>query len=135
LLLRTLGALLLILGLLLAAAWGLRRWGGARFTATGPDEGELELAVIATLPLGERRTVSAVRFGNQTLLLGSTAQAVTLLATTERPARPQPPRMRSVAELLADDETQEPAPPNFERALIVAGERLTAQAGEEPTRA
>lgn len=134
LLLRTFGALLLVLGLLVAAAWGLRRFGGGRF-AGGPAA-EVDLAVIATLPLGERRSVSAVRFGDQVLLLGATAQTVTLLAKSARPVVEPPsaqPRMRSVAELLAEDATSQPVSPNFERALLLAKERLATDAAEELT--
>jgi flagellar biosynthetic protein FliO len=109
LLLRTLGALCLILGLLIAATWGLRRFGGTQFGGAPPEA--CELAVLATLPLGERRSVTAVRFGDQLLLLGATAQSVTLLAQTDRPARSAPPRMRSVAELLAEDVGPEEAGP------------------------
>lgn len=138
LLLRTLGALLLVLSLLVAATWALRRWGGNAFNAQ--LNAETELAVVATLPLGERRTVSAVRFGDQLLLLGATPQSITLLAAQERPLRPVPPRMRSVAELLADEPLDEPAPAygaaprprpsrgsadygTFEQALHVAQQR------------
>src|SRR5262245_35803683 len=46
---RTLGALLLIVGLIAAAAWGLRRFGGAQFGA--PAEEAPELAVLATVSL------------------------------------------------------------------------------------
>jgi flagellar protein FliO/FliZ len=132
LLLRTLGALLLILGLLVAAAWSLRRFGGGRLAKQDPAE--LELAVLTTLPLGERRSISAVRFGDQLLLLGATAQTVTLLAKTARSlpaAAAAPPRMRSVAELLADDEPRETVQPNFERALLLAKEQLGRSSHEE----
>lgn len=134
LLLRTFGALLLVLGLLVAAAWGLRRFG--RGTLAGGSGENVDLSVIATLPLGERRSVSAVRFGDQLLLLGATAQTVTLLAKTARPAPVTPaaqPRMRSVAELLAEDELPHPVPPNFERALLLAKEQLDVVSDEEFT--
>src|SRR5437764_1231538 len=45
LLVRTLGALLLIIGLIVAAAWALKRMGGARFGA--PREDAPELTVLA----------------------------------------------------------------------------------------
>jgi flagellar biosynthetic protein FliO len=109
--------LFLVVGLLAAAAWGLRRFGGARFGA--PPEDAPELAVLATIPLGDRRSLSAVRFGERLLLIGSTAQAVTLLASREREPRNATPRMRSVADLLQAEET-----PDFARALASASARL-----------
>ena len=134
LLLRTFGALLLVLGLLVAAAWGLRRFGGG--TLAGGSREDVDLSVLATLPLGERRSVSAVRFGDQLLLLGATAQTVTLLAKTTRPVpvtAAAQPRMRSVAELLAEDAPPHPVPPNFERALLLAKEQLAEASDEEFT--
>jgi flagellar biosynthetic protein FliO len=94
LLLRTVGALLLIVGLIVAAAWGMKRFGGARFGA--PKEDAPELAVLNSIALGERRSLAIVRFGQRTLLLGSTAQSITLLAETHDPA----PRFQSVADIL-----------------------------------
>lgn len=124
LLLRTCGALLLVLGLLVAAAWAARRWGGQSFA--GRPDPETALAVVATLSLGERRTVSAVRFGDRLLLLGATPQAITLLASSERPQRPAKPRMRSVAELLAADEAGAVEAPSFAQALTSASQKLAA---------
>ena len=116
LIMRTLGALLLIVGLIAAAAWGLRRFGGARFGA--PAEDAPELAVLTTISLGDKRSLAAVRFGERLLLIGSTAQSVTLLATDE--ARPVwGVGARSVADLLEENE-----PPSFEQALVRAGRRM-----------
>jgi flagellar biosynthetic protein FliO len=121
LLARTFGALLLIVGLLAALAWGLRRFGGAQLGREAEDAPEL--AVLATISLGDRRSLSAVRFGDRLLLLGSTAQAITLLAAQGRRPRHLPPPRRSVAELLAADE-----PRAFEQALNRASERLEERA-------
>ena len=116
LLLRTLGALFLVVGMLVAGAWGLRKLGGAHFGK--PAEDAPDLAVLATISLGERRSLTAVRFGERLLLVGSTAQTVTLLASERRaPRNVTPPRMRSVADLLQDDE-----PRSFEQVLAM--ERL-----------
>jgi flagellar protein FliO/FliZ len=103
LLLRTLGALLLIVGLIVAAAWGMKRFGGARFGA--PKEDAPALAVLNSIALGERRSVAILRFGERTLLIGSTPQAVTLLAetVTEHSA----PRMQSVADMLGQTSLSE----------------------------
>lgn len=116
LLVRTLGALLLIMGLIAAAAWGMRRFGGARFGAPSADAPEL--AVLTTISLGDKRSLAAVRFGERLLLIGSTAQSITLLATDE--ARPVwNVQARSVADLLEDGET-----PSFEQSLVRAGQRI-----------
>ena len=117
LLLRTFGALLLIVGLIAGVAWGLRRFGGARFGA--PNQDAPDLAVLATVGLGERRSLSVVRFGERTLLLGATGQSITLLAEEDdglTAARP----VRSVAEMLKSGET-----PSFGRELSVASRRLS----------
>ncbi len=126
LLLRTTGALLLIVGLIAATAWGLRRLGGAPFG--GADNSAVELTLVGTLALGDRRQLSAVRFGERILLLGSTAQTITLLAAhDERPLSYTPP-MRSVAELLAEDQPRTTERTGFARALTLANERLEQQA-------
>ncbi|HKX32648.1 MAG TPA: flagellar biosynthetic protein FliO [Blastocatellia bacterium] len=119
LLARTLGALLLIVGLIVAAAWILRRFGGAKFGR--PPEGVPELAVLATVPLGDRRSLAAVRFGDRLLLIGMTAQAITLLASTERRAARTAPPSRSVADLLM--EAQKGQAPSFEESLAEAVRR------------
>jgi flagellar biosynthetic protein FliO len=126
LLARTLGALLLIVGLMVAVAWCMRRFGGPRFGAQrgGPDE----LSVVASVSLGDRRSLSVVRFGERTLLLGSTPQAITLLSEgasvgsrgddlSHAPAR-------SVADILNDDEGGA-----FAHELSLASQRLSP-AGE-----
>lgn len=99
LLFRTLGALLLIIGLIVAAAWGMKRFGGARFGAAREDAPEL--AILNSVSLGERRSMAIVRFGNRTLLVGSTAQTVTLLAETRN--EEVVPRIQSVAEILSQE--------------------------------
>jgi flagellar biosynthetic protein FliO len=123
LLLRTLGALLLIIGLIVAAAGGLRRVGGARFGAPRADAPEL--AVLATVALGDRRALAVVRFGQRTLLLGSTAQQITLLATEDSDAQASAPPFRSVAEMLREDQT-----PSFDQALERAQQRFAAANSE-----
>jgi flagellar biosynthetic protein FliO len=118
LLLRTLGALLLIVGLIVAAAWGMKRFGGARFGT--PQEDAPPLAVLNSLSLGERRSLTIVRFGDRTLLLGSTAHSVTLLAEAE--SDDFPPRARSVADILNEDK-----PMAFANELFSATEQLDVQ--------
>jgi flagellar biosynthetic protein FliO len=116
-LVRTLGALLFIVGLIAAAAWGLRRIGGAGVNGQSGDAPEM--VVLGTISLGDRRSLSAVRFGEKILLIGSTSQSITLLAAERlRPARAEVP-MRSVAEMLKDDDSTA-----FKRLLAGAGERI-----------
>jgi flagellar biosynthetic protein FliO len=115
LLLRTLGALLLIVGLIIAAAWGMKRFGGARFGA--PKEDAPALAVLNSISLGEKRSLAIVRFGDRTLLIGSTAQSVTLLAETE--TEEIVPHFQSVAEIL----NETPASP-FDAELSTASSQL-----------
>jgi flagellar biosynthetic protein FliO len=108
LLMRTLGALLLIVGLIGAATWGLRKFGGARFAQTTTDAPALE--VLSTVSLGERRSLSVVRFGDATLLVGSSPQNITLLAShkthgREPEAENKIPARVSVADLLEREET------------------------------
>ena len=128
LLLRTTGALLLIVGLIVVTAWGLRRLGGGKF-GNANDQG-VELTLLGTLSLGDRRQVSAVRFGDRLLLIGSTGQAITLLAARDERPRSYVPPMRSVADLLAEDQAPKPTNPpraSFERALTLANEQLKQQ--------
>lgn len=118
LLVRTLGALLLIVGLIVAAAWGIKRFGGARFGT--PQENAPPLAVLNSLSLGDRRSLTIVRFGDRTLLLGSTAHAVTLLAEAETDDFTAP--ARSVADILNDEE-----PVAFSQELFSATRNLAEQ--------
>jgi flagellar biosynthetic protein FliO len=101
---RTVGALLLIIGLLVASMWCLRRIKGSRFGAATEDA---RLAVLSTVSIGDRRSLTVVRFGDRLLLLGSTQQSVTLLASDDSEALSDgseymPPR--SVAEVLGESE-------------------------------
>ena len=59
LLLRTVGALLLIVGLILAASWGMKRFAGARFGA--PKEDAPQLAILNSLSLGDKKSLAIVR--------------------------------------------------------------------------
>lgn len=78
LLFRTFGALLLIVGLIAASGWGLRKFGFAR--QKGKGEEAHSLTVVNTVALGDKKTLQVVRFGERTLLIGSTSQGITLLA-------------------------------------------------------
>lgn len=78
LLLRTFGALLFIVGLIAAAGWALRYFGIVSFGKAQTEPAGLK--VMNTVPLGERRSLLLVRFGERTLLVGATPQGLTLLA-------------------------------------------------------
>ena len=78
-LLQTLFGLLLVLALIVAMAWLMKRsqqWHGI---------GEQQFKVIAALPLGPREKVVLLQVGEQQLLLGVTPQNVNLLTALEQP--------------------------------------------------
>ena len=100
LMLRTLGALLLIVGLIVAAAWGMKRFGGARFGKAVDDAPNLQ--VLNSVGLGDKRSIAVIRFGERTMLIGSTAQSITLLA--EEQTQPFASDLPSVAEMLGETE-------------------------------
>jgi flagellar biogenesis protein FliO len=103
LLIKTLGSLLLIVGLIFAGSWGVRKLGlGGRLANT--SDGDVELTVLSTVSLGSGRTISTVRFGERVLVIGSTPQAVTLLAEDAKSFDPGRQHSRSVAEMLATNE-------------------------------
>jgi flagellar biogenesis protein FliO len=110
LMIRALGSMILIVGLIFFAAWGVRKFGLLGVKPPN-DETAPDLSVMTTVSLGGGRTISTVRFGERVLLVGSTAQSITLLAADDERAaaafRPEP-GPRSVGELLAA-ETNDPA--------------------------
>ena len=142
LLLRALGALLLIVGLIVAAAWGMKRFGGGRFGASEADAPALR--VLTSVALGDKRSLAVVRFGGRTLLVGSTAQSLTLLAeddaAIDEDALSAALPARSVAELLEDEITEgalvfpapEAVPHSFAGELSIARQRYAAPAAMPP---
>lgn len=109
LLLKTLGSMIFIVGLIFVGAWGAKKLGFAPNKAAGP--GSEHLAVLQSVSLGNGRTISAVQFGRRTLIIGSTPQSFTLLAEENGESAAVPEKPRSVAELLAEDG------PSFEAVL------------------
>jgi flagellar biosynthetic protein FliO len=95
---RTMGSLIIILGLIIGGSILLRRFGLAKASPTMGDAPEL--VVLSSVTLGRERSLSVVRFGSRTLLIGSTPHAVTLL-TEEVSEEPAP--VGSVADLLNED--------------------------------
>ncbi len=118
LLARTLGALFIIVGLIVAAGWGAKRLGGARFGTSRADAPQL--SVLSSVALGDRRSLAVVRFGGRNLLVGATGQSITLLAAEEVDgSEVTTPPMRSVADLLKASEAE-----SFEAELVDADRRL-----------
>ncbi|NNE97925.1 MAG: hypothetical protein HKN25_02765 [Pyrinomonadaceae bacterium] len=119
LLLKTLGAMMLIIGLVFFGAWGLKRLGFGS-NAAGDSSVAPELSILSSVSAGSGRTLSVVRFGTRSLLVGSTAQTFTLLAdeTGSEFEFPSDPTPRSVADLLADENA------SFEEELSRANNRL-----------
>jgi len=90
-------ALLLVVGLILALAWLLRRLPGAALRGHG------ELRVVASLAVGMKERVLVIAAGEAQLVVGVTPERITLLHKLEKP--------------LAEDA---PARPDF-RALLRGG--------------
>jgi flagellar biogenesis protein FliO len=101
LLVKTLGALVLIVGLIFAGAWGAKKlgFGTGRTSGTGDEP---DLSILSTVSLGSGRTISTVRFGDRVLVVGSTAQSFTLLAEDTASEKISFENSRSVAELLEE---------------------------------
>lgn len=93
--LKTAGSVILILGLLFVGTWVVKKTGLAGMIATTSDQSP-ELKILASVSPKSGQTISVVRFGDRTLLVGSTAQSFTLLADNED------------ADFEADDQSQIP---------------------------
>lgn len=78
-LLSVLLSLLLIIGLILALAWFLRRFGQVGSSRQGA------MRVVASLALGTRERLLLVQVGEQQLLLGVTPQQVRTLHVFDEP--------------------------------------------------
>lgn len=127
LLVKTLGAMLLIVGLIFFGAWGLKKVGFNPLKKQ--SKGDMpDLSVLSSVSLGTNRTLSVVKFGDRVLLVGSTAQSFTLLAdkgemtTDETEFSTSNPR--SVGEMLAEESASNSAKAAFERDFIDAQKRM-----------
>jgi len=90
-----LAALALVIGLILALAWLLRRLPG---TGLHPGTG---LRVVAGVYLGSKERAIVVEIDGKQLLLGVSAGSITLLYTLEQPLPETPPaRLPEFARLL-----------------------------------
>ena len=83
--LSTVVSLVVVLVAIGAAAIVFRRWGPGR-----AQESRL-MRVVSQLPMGPRERISIVEFDDQWLVLGVTAQQITLLAQTARKESVPPP--------------------------------------------
>jgi len=123
LLVKTLGAMLLVVGLIFGGAWGAKKLGFGNLSSANPAD-DLQLKILTSVSLGSGRTISTVRFGERILLVGSTTQSFTLLAEEEtKMAETSLLGSRSVAELLDDDRI------HFDLELEKAAERLDIETG------
>jgi len=117
LILRTFGAMLLIVGVIFFGAWGMKKLGFVK-TPTISLSDAPELSVLNSVSVGNNQTISAVKFGEKILLVGSTSQSFTLLAEDDGNKEINAENPRSVAELLADENF------DFEAELSQAQKRL-----------
>jgi flagellar biogenesis protein FliO len=122
LLLKTLGAMMLVVGLIFGGAWGAKKLGFGNFNAKNAAD-EMNLAILTSVSLGSGRTISTVRFGERVLLVGSTAQNFTLLAEESKPDAVSQVQTRSVAELLDEEDIA------FETEFAKAEARLNFENG------
>ncbi len=102
LIIKSVGALLLVISLLFFGTWTLKKLGvGGK---KGKDGEALSLTVLSTLSMGNGRTISTIRFGERVLLVGATPQSFTLLAEElPLPEDVFARNLRSVADMLADE--------------------------------
>jgi flagellar protein FliO/FliZ len=75
----TIGSLFLVIFLILALAWLLKRM---RFSALNNQNG---LSVIRQLPVGTKERVAVIQAGEEQFLIGITTQSIQLLAKLEKP--------------------------------------------------
>jgi flagellar biosynthetic protein FliO len=96
---RTLGALLLVLGLLAFGVFLVKRFGPNRSPV---QNATVSVAVLKSVPLGERRSLLVVRFAGKNLLLGSTPHGISLLDSDDdlAPKDSAAPSSMAVGELL-----------------------------------
>lgn len=117
LIVRTFGAMILIVGLIFFGAWAMRKLGFVKSPTTSLSDAP-ELVVLNSVSVGNNQTISAVKFGEKVLLVGSTSQSFTLLAEDDGNKEINASNPRSVAELLADENF------DFEAELSQAQKRL-----------
>ncbi len=81
---RTLSALVIVLGLMGVATWVFRRFGTPRWLTGGPAS---PIRVVATTSLGPRKAISLVSVGGELLIVGTGATDVVPLGRVRHPER------------------------------------------------
>jgi flagellar biosynthetic protein FliO len=94
---RALGALLLVLGLLAFGVFLVKRFGPNR---TPAQSAPVAVAVLKSVPLGDRRALLVVHFAGKNLLLGSTPHGISLLDSDDDLAPAAAPTSVAVGDLL-----------------------------------
>ena len=94
-----LAALMLVLGLLYASLWAIRRWGPQ---ARGAEKTHSPVELRTSLRLANNQTLHVVRFGPEILLLGATPAGITRLASS--PAEPAGAFGRLVDQFLEEEQ-------------------------------
>lgn len=93
--------LLLVLGLMVAAAWAFLRFFGPRVSGMGSVSGPIR--VLARYPLEPRKTLYVVRVGEETVLVGTSDNSIELLKTLPAgsfPEQPADPNVRTPSAFL-----------------------------------
>ena len=127
--LQAIAGLGLVLGLILATAYGLRKLQPGRFAA-----GNL-LRSVSALNVGARERVVVVEFGEQWLVLGVTAQSITTLHTAARGTLPTLPTLPTLSTLPSVTSTADTtaAPVSFAAQLRQWRNRFRSNDGATPT--
>lgn len=94
---RALGALLLVLGLLAFGVFLVKRFGPNRAPTHGAA---VAVAVLKSVPLGDRRALLVVHFAGKNLLLGSTPHGISLLDSDDDLTPAAAPTSVAVGDLL-----------------------------------
>lgn len=102
LMLKSFGAMFLIVGLIFFSAWGLKKFGFGKFSKNDSSDAHA-LSIVSSLSIGTNCSLSVVQFGQRTLLVGSTPQSFTLLADETNEPEFSAANSRSVAEMLAEE--------------------------------
>lgn len=102
-LLTTAGYLFLLIAVIFLAYWLLKRLGLSGGLTTGKNAPRL----VSRLMLGNRQSLSVVRYQGKDLLLGITDQQITLLSESEATDAGEEPQPKSFASLLKRNTSDE----------------------------
>jgi len=78
-LLTTFGSLVVVIGVILALAWLLKKM---RLPAMGNQKG---LSIIRQIPVGTRERIAIVKVGEEQFLVGVTSHTINLISRLEKP--------------------------------------------------